>query len=229
VSSVANCSKRKTTRDTEDTEFAQRNQIKSPMQKPITLTGSLTGNRLTAVYPASAMRLLRVFKSTFFDIRLGTFVLFIFLLSLSTGCRSQATSDTGADEAALRKLDDEWSKAAGARDVEKTISYYSDDAVVMPPNIPTLTGKEPIRSLWKSMLDSPSFSGGWKVTKVEVARSGDLAYVSGNYEFNEKDESGKPITDKGKYLEVWKKQADGSWKCVADMFNSDMPSGGVGG
>jgi len=96
--------------------------------------------------------------------------------------------------------------------------------VVMPPNIPTLTGKEPIRSLWKSMLGSPSFSGGWKVTKVDVARSGDLAYLSGNYEFNEKDDRGKPITDKGKYLEIWKKQPDGGWKCVADMFSSDLPA-----
>ena len=121
-------------------------------------------------------------------------VFLLLLLSLSTACQTQATSDTrAADEAALRKLDDEWSKAAGSRDVEKTISYYSDDAVVMTPNIPTLTGKEPIRSLWKSMLDSPYFSGGWKMTKVDVARSGDLAYVSGNYEFNEKDDSGKPI------------------------------------
>lgn len=157
----------------------------------------------------------------------STFVLLFLFLSLSTACQSSATSDTrAADEATLRKLDDEWSKAVGARDVEKTISYYSDDAIVMPPNIPTLTGKEPIRALWKSMLGSPDFSGGWKVVKVEVARSGDLAYVSGNYEFNEKDDSGKPITDKGKYLEVWKKQADGTWKCVADMFNSDLPSGG---
>ncbi len=153
-------------------------------------------------------------------------VLLLFLLTLLTACQTQATSGTqAADEATLRKLDDEWSRAAGSRDVEKTISYYSDDAVVMPPNIPTLTGKEPIQTLWKSMLDSPDFSGGWKATKVEVARSGDLAYVSGNYEFNEKDNSGKPITDKGKYLEVWKKQADGSWKCVADMFSSDLPAG----
>ena len=149
-------------------------------------------------------------------------VVFLFLLSISTACRSGATSAT--DEATLRKLDDEWSRAAGSRDVEKTISYYSDDAVVMPPNIPTLTGKEPIRSLWNSMLGSPSFSGGWKVSKVDVARSGDLAYVSGNYEFNEKDNSGKPLTDKGKYLEIWKKQTDGSWKCVADMFSSDLPA-----
>lgn len=149
-------------------------------------------------------------------------IFLLLLLALATACQTQATS---ADETALRKLDDEWSKAAGSRDVDKTISYYSDDAVVMPPNIATLTGKEPIRTLWKSMLGSPDFSGGWKATKVEVARSGDLAYVSGTYEFNEKDDSGKPITDKGKYLEVWKKQADGSWKCVADMFSSDLPAG----
>jgi uncharacterized protein (TIGR02246 family) len=163
-------------------------------------------------------------RSSLLDIRVSTLFLFLFLLALSTACQSQATSDTRANEAALRKLDDEWSKAVGSRDLEKTISYYSDDAVVMPPNIPTLTGKEPIRTLWKSMLESPQFSGGWKATKVEVARSGDLAYVSGNYEFNETDRSGNPMTDKGKYLEVWKKQADGSWKCVADMFSSDLPA-----
>ena len=164
-------------------------------------------------------------SSSGFEIRVSALALVLSLLSLSTACQTQATADTrAADEAALRKLDDEWSKAAGSRDVEKTISYYTDDAVVMPPNIPTLTGKESIRSLWKSMLDSPSFSGGWKATKVEVARSGDLAYVSGSYEFNEKDDSGKPITDKGKFLEVWKKQGDGNWKCVADMFSSDLPA-----
>src|SRR5829696_7967143 len=165
-----------------------------------------------------------MFRSSLFDVRVTMLVVFLFLVSLAA-CQTGATSDThAADEAALRKLDDEWSKAAGSRDVEKTISYYTDDAVVMPPNIPTLTGKEAIRSLWKSMLGSPSFSGGWKATKVEVARSGDLAYVSGNYEFNEQDNSGKPITDKGKYLEIWRKQADGGWKCVADMFNSDLPT-----
>lgn len=150
--------------------------------------------------------------------------LVLILLLFSTACQTQ--SDTrAADESALRKLDEEWSKAIGARDVDKTVSYYSDDALLMSPNIPTLTGKEPIRTLWKSMLDSQSFSGGRSATKVEVARSGDLAYVSGNYEFKEQDDRGAPIVDKGKYLEVWRKQADGSWKCVADTFHSDLPVG----
>ena len=159
------------------------------------------------------------------DIRVSALVLCVLLLSLSTACQTQSAGTQAADELALRKLDEEWSKAVGARDVDKTVSYYSDDAVLMPPNIPTLTGKGPIRTLWKSMLESPSFSGGWTATKVEVARSGDLAYVSGNYEFKEQDDKGSPITDKGKYLEVWKKQADGSWKCVADMYNSDVSAG----
>ncbi|HEX7333749.1 MAG TPA: nuclear transport factor 2 family protein, partial [Pyrinomonadaceae bacterium] len=110
------------------------------------------------------------------------FFLCLLLLSISTACQ---TSDTRADEAALRKLDEEWSRAIAAKDVEKTVSYYSDDAVVMLPNIPTLAGKEAIRGLWKTMLGSPSFGGGWRTIKVEVARSGELDYVSGDYEFTE--------------------------------------------
>ncbi|HEU4507097.1 MAG TPA: SgcJ/EcaC family oxidoreductase [Pyrinomonadaceae bacterium] len=148
-------------------------------------------------------------------------VLFLlFLLALSTACQQGDTRT--ADEAALRKLDQEWSRAAGSKDVEKAIAYYTDDAVVMLPNLPTLKGKESIRTLWKEMFASQTFSGGRKTTKVEVARSGDLAYVMGDYEFNE-TESGRPITDTGKYLQVWKKQADGSWKCTADMFSSEVP------
>jgi len=160
------------------------------------------------------------------NVRVGTFVFVLSLLAFSSACQNQATGDTrAADASALKSLDDEWSKAVGSRDVDKTIAYYSDDAILMLPNIPTLAGKEPIRGLWKSMLESPSFSGGWKATKVEVARSGDLAYISGSYEFTEQDDSGKPMTDKGTHLEVWRKQTDGSWKCVVDMFNSDLPAG----
>jgi uncharacterized protein (TIGR02246 family) len=154
-------------------------------------------------------------------------VVILLALSLfSSACQTQSQTgpDTrAADEAALKNLDAEWSKAAGAKDVDKTVSYYADDAIVLPPNSPALTSKEAIRAMWKGMLSAPGFSGGWKATKVEVARSGDLGYLTGTYEITENDASGKPMTDKGKLLEVWKKQADGSWKCVADMFSSDLP------
>jgi uncharacterized protein (TIGR02246 family) len=150
----------------------------------------------------------------------------LILMLLFAGCQSQtAANDTrAADEATLRNLDAEWSKAAGAKDLEKTASYYTDDALILPPNMPTIQGKQQGRAMWQGMFSVPGFGGGWKATKVEVARSGDLGYVTGAYELSETDASGKPMVDKGKYLEIWKKQADGSWKCVADMFNTDLPS-----
>jgi ketosteroid isomerase-like protein len=147
------------------------------------------------------------------------------LLSLSSACQTQTAADTrAADETTLKNLDAEWSKAAGAKDVEKTVSYYTDDAQILPPNMPSITNKQGARAMWGGMFSVPGFGGGWTATKVEVARSGDIGYVTGTYELSETDASGKPIVDKGKYLEVWKKQADGSWKCVIDMFNSDLPS-----
>jgi ketosteroid isomerase-like protein len=153
-----------------------------------------------------------------------TLLLIILSLSLLTACQRTTNLARSADEASLKNLDAEWSKAAGARDVDKTASYYSDDALILPPNIPTINGKQGARAMWQGMFSVPGFGGGWKASKVEVARSGELAYVTGTYELSETDAKGKPMTDKGKYLEVWKKQGDGTWKCVIDMFNSDLPS-----
>src|SRR5205823_2133575 len=82
--------------------------------------------------------------------------------------------------------------------------------------------KEAIRKLWQDLLASPGFELSWKPTRVEASKSGDMAHVSGTYEFSINDASGKPFNDRGKYLEVWKKQADGNWKCAADMWNSDF-------
>jgi ketosteroid isomerase-like protein len=159
-----------------------------------------------------------------------SFVLVVLLLSISIACQRAAstmTADTrSADEETLKNLDADWSKAAGAKDLDKTASYYSDDALILPPNMPAIHGKQGARAMWQGMFSVPGFGGGWKVSKVEVARSGDMAYVTGSYELSESDAGGKPSTDKGKYLEVWKKQTDGSWKCIVDMFNSDLASVG---
>lgn len=154
---------------------------------------------------------------------ISLFVLLV-VMSLSAACQTTATDTRAADEATLRNLDAEWSKAAGAKDLEKTASYYTEDALVLPPNMPVIQGKQQARAMWQGMFSVPGFGGGWKATKVEVARSGDLGYVTGTYELSETDASGRPMVDKGKYLEIWKKQPDGSWKCVADMFNTDLPS-----
>jgi len=57
-----------------------------------------------------------------------------------------------------------------------------------------------------------------------VAKSGDMACLSGTYELTMNDASGKPVNDRGKYIEDWEKQVDGKWKCGADIWNSDLPA-----
>ena len=145
-----------------------------------------------------------------------------FLLSF-TFASPAAAADTKIEQD-LRDLDAKWSAAAAAKDVDKTVSYYSEDAVVMPPNAPSAKTRETIRSAWKEMLTTPGAAIRWKATKVEVAKSGDLAYVSGTYEETMTDTSGKPVNDHGKYVEIFKKQTDGTWKVIVDIWNSDLPA-----
>jgi uncharacterized protein (TIGR02246 family) len=127
-------------------------------------------------------------------------------------------------EQAIRDLDVQWAKAVEAKDLDKSVSYYSDDAIVLPPNAAIATTKEAIRNIWKDLLASPGLVFRWKTTKVEVAKSGDMAYSSGTYELTMNGAGGKPVNDRGKYVVVWEKQADGKWKCGADIWNSDLPA-----
>jgi ketosteroid isomerase-like protein len=147
-------------------------------------------------------------------------------ITLTLGLAAAAISLAGDRNAeqSLRDADDAWSKAAASKDLEKTVAYYSNDAIVLPPNAPIATTKEAIKKLWGDLLASPGLVISWKANKVEVAKSGDLGFVSGTYEFTMNDASGKPVTDKGKYVEVWEKKADGKWKCGTDTWNSDLPA-----
>jgi uncharacterized protein (TIGR02246 family) len=142
-------------------------------------------------------------------------------VSISQSSPSPSEKPSGVEQL-LRDLDVQWAKAAAAKDVEQTIAYYSDDAIVLPPNATSAATKEAIRNVWKDMFASPSLVISWQPTRVRVGKSGEMAWVRGRYELTKNDASGKPIDDRGKYLEVWEKQTDGNWKCAADMWNSDL-------
>jgi len=64
-------------------------------------------------------------------------------------------------------------------------------------------------------------------TKVEVSRTGDIGYEFVTYQLTMNNPKGRPVTDHGKGLTVWEKQPGGSWKVVADTFNSDLPAAGT--
>ena len=141
------------------------------------------------------------------------------------GCaaREEPPDTRAADEAAIRKTDAEWVKAGQSKQLDAWMAFYADDATVLPPNGPTATNRESIRKIIAELMALPGASINWQLTKVEVARSGDIGYGYGTYELTFNDPKGKPVNDRGKVLEIWKKQADGNWKCIVDTWNTDMP------
>jgi ketosteroid isomerase-like protein len=127
------------------------------------------------------------------------------------------------DEATIQRMDADWMKTASAKDAYAWVAFYSDDAVILPPNEKIATDKEAIRKSVSGLLSLPGLSLKWQPTKVEVSKSGDLGYLYGVYSLTANDDKGKLITDAGKILEIWKKQSNGAWKCIVDTWNSDMP------
>lgn len=123
----------------------------------------------------------------------------------------------------IRAADAAWLKTYEAKDVDKAVAFCDEQGSMLWPNDPVATGKAAITKLTASAFAIPDFKLVWQPEKVGVARSGNLGYTSGTYVWTFKDASGKPVSDRGKYLTVWRKQADGSWKVLFDMFNTDLP------
>jgi uncharacterized protein (TIGR02246 family) len=144
-------------------------------------------------------------------------------VSFQTGCQVlQQQADVKGEENAVRQADMDWSKAAASKDVDKVVSFYAEDGAIYTPNAPVAAGHPAIKVAWTGMVNLPGFMVNWVPSRVEVARSADVAWSTGTYTMTS-NVPGSAATDHGKYVAVWKKQGDGSWKVEADIFNSDLP------
>lgn len=144
------------------------------------------------------------------------------LIVALTGCMKMADT-RDADIKAIKDVESAWVKDAATKDLEKFVAYYADDGSVLMPNAPLFTGKPAIKEALKPLLADPNFSITFMPTKVDVSKSGDLGYTQGPYKMSFSDQLGNKFEDEGKYLTVWHKAADGTWKAVEDTFMSDLP------
>jgi uncharacterized protein (TIGR02246 family) len=150
--------------------------------------------------------------------------------SQSVGGRPAGEASAGAptplspqDEAAIRAVDAEWARTASAGDGKALTALYSSDAVLLPPSDKLVKG-EAVGRYNDAMTGD--FSGPTELTTTAVEGRGDLAYAVGIYRatLTPRKAGAKPLpTEVGKYLEVLKKQSDGSWKIVYDMWSPDAP------
>jgi uncharacterized protein (TIGR02246 family) len=132
----------------------------------------------------------------------------------AAGSTAAPAGNSAADEAAIRTLDSAWNKSAMDLNADLMSSYYATDAVLLVPGAPMAKGRDAIHTAVAGMFASPGFS--LTFSPDQVTAKGDLAYEIGNYKLTFNDKAGKTQTSTGKYVVVWARQADGSWKAVVD-------------
>lgn len=134
------------------------------------------------------------------------------------------TATQEAERTALFRVDEAWAQAAAAKDLEKTLSFWTDDASVIPPGQAPVVGKEAIRRYVSEGFALPGFSIRWKTSAFVVSASGDMAYGVGTNEMTVNDAQGRPMTQRGRGITVWRKDGKAGWKCVVDIWSPEPPA-----
>ena len=131
---------------------------------------------------------------------------------VSAGCARSANVEQ--ERTALMAADRDWSQTT--KDPDKFVSFVAADASFYPPGMPVVKGQAAVKDTFKQMSSAPGFALQWSAEKAEISGAGDIGYTTGTYQAAQAGGS-----EKGKYVTVWKKQADGQWKVIEDIFNAD--------
>lgn len=125
------------------------------------------------------------------------------------------------EKTALIETSREWARIVATGDLERALSFWSDDALVMPPGQPPIVGKAAIREYVRQMMAIPGFSITWEPEQANVAGTGDVGFLVERNRVTVNDSSGTLREQFGKAVTVWRKDATGAWKCVVDIWNDN--------
>ena len=133
--------------------------------------------------------------------------------------------DFAAERILLLKRDAEWAIAASeGRDLERVLSYWTDDAIVMPPGLPAVIGQAALREYVQASMKIPGFRITWTSTDVTFSPDRNLAYMFGMNMVEMNGPDGTPVRIAGRAVTIWRKEADGEWRCAVDIWNAPPPA-----
>ena len=147
----------------------------------------------------------------------------------ASGTTAMAGAVVPTDPAEVRRAIEAANQRAAAamiaNDPAGAAVNYTDNAIAMMPGMAAMRGRAAIVDGFKQMGESMTLTAAAFNTD-DVMIAGDMAVETGTYTMSMTPKGGKSMDDKGKYLTVWKRQADGSWKVERDINNTDMPPPG---
>jgi uncharacterized protein (TIGR02246 family) len=112
-----------------------------------------------------------------------------------------------------------WENYANTRDARGLATLYTENATLLPPGQPAVSGRQNIETFWRGFLDLGASDA--RLKSIHVAGSGDLVYEIGEFSAMMPQPSGGTAPGTGKYLVVFERQPDGSLRMAADMFSSN--------
>ena len=118
----------------------------------------------------------------------------------------------------IEAVNKELSRAFASGDTAAIAALYTENATVLPPNGPMVRGRKAIEEFWKGAMAMGVQS--IQLNTIDVQSGTDLAYEIGNATMAMQPQGGKASTETVKYVVVWKRQPDSSWKLAADIWNS---------
>ena len=155
------------------------------------------------------------------------FITIMFVLGFSLAqlsCSRPETFNVVQVRKSIEEADAKYSQAIQQGNVAGAVAAYTDDATMLPPDGQMIKGKQAIEELYRRFIQI-----GMKevtLTTLEVGGNGDMAYEIGKTRVRIQPEGQPGITDSTKYLVVWKRQADGTWKVHVDIWNFSVPMAG---
>jgi ketosteroid isomerase-like protein len=129
---------------------------------------------------------------------------------------------SSAESTRLLERDAEWAAAATeGRDVERILAFWTEDAIVYPPGLPPVIGKAALRAYLHASLAIPGFSISWISSEAHVSPDGRLGYLVGENAVTLPGATGQLTTTRGRGVTIWRREADGEWRCAVDIWNAE--------
>ena len=136
-------------------------------------------------------------------------------------CSPSFDVDPQATRAEIMEADRAFAKRTAEKGLDGWVETFAEDGAMFPAGRPMVRGKDAVRRLMAPAFQDKNFRLFWEPTQADVSASGELGYTTGRFERTVTGPDGAPVTTIGKYITIWKKQPDSTWKVVADMGTPD--------
>jgi uncharacterized protein (TIGR02246 family) len=150
-----------------------------------------------------------------------TLLLFVVLLGVSacSGPKDAMQAEVSASKLELGQMNRDFAAALNAKDAKAAAALYTEDAVLIPPGEPLVRGREAIEEYWRGAIEL----GGVRDVSVETMdalSSGTLGYETGSFVLTANGPDGEPVVDRGRYVELLRREPDGRWLSTHGIWNA---------